>query len=99
MNALLAIKLNFFHSTIARMSEIVEVDSSGRIYLPAKIRRVLPWRRFLLRVEGDLIILIPFKPAIEKYYGIAGPAAYSSPEEIDEAVKHETQRILSEDIR
>ncbi len=77
------------------MVEVVEVDGSGRIYLPASIRRLFRERRFLVRVEEGRIILVPVKPAIEKYYGVAGPAAYTT----DEAVERETRRILREGVR
>ncbi len=71
------------------MNEVVEIDGSGRIYLPANIRRAIPTKKFLLRVEGERIVLIPLKPTVEKYYGIAKPAIYKNAEEIDQAVKHD----------
>jgi len=42
--------------------------------------------------------LIAPKPDIEKFYGIAGKPLYSTPEEIDEAVKHETEKIVRKDV-
>ena len=80
------------------MGEVVEMDGSGRIYLPAKIRRTLSARKFIVRLEGERIILIPLKPLIEKYYGIASPPAYKNAEEIDQAVKYETEKILRKDL-
>jgi len=81
------------------MVEVVEVDANGRIYLPASVRRTIPWRRFIVRVEGDRIVLTPVRPAVEKYYGVAGKPAYTTAEEIDEAVERETRRTLEEDLR
>ncbi len=75
----------------------VRIDSQGRIYLPAHIRNAVKHKRFRVVLEGDRIILIPIKPAIEKYYGIVKPR-YKTAKEIDEAVKHETEKILREDI-
>jgi len=75
----------------------VKMDAQGRIYLPANIRNAVKHRRFRVVLEDDKIILIPIKPAIEKYYGIVKPR-YKTAEEIDEAVKHETEEILREDI-
>lgn len=81
------------------MGVIAEVDGSGRIYLPASIRRAVQSRRFLVHLEGDRIVLIPLKPAIEKYYGVAKPATYTSAEEIDRAVELETGKAIREDLR
>ena len=78
--------------------EVVEIDGSGRLYIPASIRRRVPWRRFRIEVEGDRLILIPLKPAVDKYYGIAAPARFTSPEEIDDAAKVETEKLLRSDI-
>ena len=75
----------------------VRVDAQGRIYLPANIRNAIKHKRFRIVLEGEKIVLIPVKPAIEKYYGIAKPR-YKTAGEIDEAVKHETEKILREDI-
>lgn len=52
-----------------------------------------------MQVEGDRIVLTPVKPAVEKYYGIAGRAKYKTAQEIDEAVERETKRILEENLR
>jgi len=79
--------------------EVVEIDGSGRLYIPASIRRRLPWKRFKIEVEGDQLILIPAKPAVDKYYGIAAPARFTSPEEIDDAAAVETERLLRKDLR
>lgn len=79
--------------------EVVEIDGSGRLYIPASIRRRLPWKRFRIEVEGDRLILIPAKPAVDKYYGIAAPARFTSPEEIDDAAAVETERLLRKDLR
>jgi bifunctional DNA-binding transcriptional regulator/antitoxin component of YhaV-PrlF toxin-antitoxin module len=79
--------------------EVVEIDGSGRLYIPASIRRRVPWRRFRIEVEGDRLILTPVKPAVDKYYGIAAPAKLTSPEEIDDAVKIKTEKILEADLR
>jgi len=80
------------------MVEVVEIDAGGRIYLPASVRRAVPFKRFIVRVEGERIVLVPIKPAVEKYYGIAKPAAYNTAEEIDEAVIRETEGLLRKDI-
>ncbi|RLE78821.1 MAG: AbrB family transcriptional regulator [Thermoprotei archaeon] len=77
---------------------MVELDSHGRIYIPASIRRRLKYRKYRIITDGDTLILEPIKPAIEKYYGIAGKPKYTSPEKIDEAVKNETEKILRKDI-
>lgn len=79
--------------------EVVEIDGSGRLYIPVSIRRRVPWRRFRIEVEGDRLILTPVKPAVDKYYGIAAPAKLTSPEEIDDAVKIKTEKILEADLR
>ena len=79
--------------------EVVEIDGQGRIYLPASVRARIGQNRFRLVLEGERIVLIPIKPSIEKYYGIAGRPRYTTPEEIDEAVRDETERIAREDIR
>uniref|UniRef100_A0A7J3X4Q0 AbrB family transcriptional regulator n=1 Tax=Thermofilum pendens TaxID=2269 RepID=A0A7J3X4Q0_THEPE len=79
--------------------EVVEIDGSGRLYIPASIRRRVPWRRFRVEVEGDRLVLIPVKPAVDKYYGVAAPARLTTPEEIDDAVKAETEKLLRPDLR
>lgn len=84
---------------MACMVEVVEVDGNGRVYLPASVRRAVPWRRFAVLVEGDRIVLVPVRPAIERYYGVAGRPAYTAAREIDEAVERETRRVLQEDLR
>ncbi|MEM1509200.1 MAG: hypothetical protein QXY49_00650 [Thermofilaceae archaeon] len=81
------------------MVEIVEIDGSGRIYLPTSVRRLLQWKRFAVYVEGERIVLVPVKPVIERYYGIAKPSVYRTAREIDEAVERETKRVLEEDLR
>jgi len=80
------------------VSAIVELDAYGRIYIPASIRRRLKYRKYRVITDGEALILEPIKPAIEKYYGIAGKPKYTSPEEIDEAIKNETEKILKKDI-
>ena len=80
------------------MMEIVEIDSSGRLYIPASVRRRIPWRRFRIEVEGDRLVLIPVRPAVDKYYGIAAPTRFTSPEEIDDAATLETEKLLREDL-
>ena len=79
--------------------EVVEIDGSGRLYIPASIRRRVPWRRFRVEVEGDRLVLIPVKPAVDKYYGVAAPARLTTPEEIDDAVKAEAEKLLRADLR
>lgn len=78
--------------------EVVEIDSQGRIYLPSSIRSKLTHRRFRVIIEGENMLLIPIKPSVERYYGIAGRPKYDTAEEIDGAVRDETERILREDI-
>jgi AbrB family looped-hinge helix DNA binding protein len=53
--------------------EIVEIDSSGRIYIPAEIRRRIKAKRFKLRLVEDGILLEPIDD-IDIYYGRFGPA-------------------------
>jgi len=79
--------------------EVVEIDAQGRIYLPASVRARLRYTRFRVVVEGDSIVLVPLRPSLDKYYGVAGRARYRGPEEIDEAVRRETERALREDVR
>jgi len=81
------------------MSEVVEIDAQGRIYLPASIRASLQYTKFRVIVDGEKLVLIPFKPSIDKYYGIAGRPRYTRPEEIDEAVRRETEEALREEVR
>jgi bifunctional DNA-binding transcriptional regulator/antitoxin component of YhaV-PrlF toxin-antitoxin module len=78
---------------------IVEIDGSGRLYIPSDVRRRVPWRRFKIEVEADRIVLIPVKPAVDKYYGLVAPPMYTSPEEIDDAAKAETEKLFRKDIR
>jgi len=77
---------------------ITEIDDNRRIYLPASVRRAVPWKRFIVRAEGECIVLVPLKPAVDKYYGIAKSAVYTTAEEIDEAMIHETEKVLEEDM-
>ena len=81
------------------MSEVVEIDAQGRIYLPASIRSSLRYTKFRVIVDGEKLVLIPFKPSIDKYYGIAGRSRYTGPEEMDEAVRRETEEALREEVR
>ena len=83
---------------IFSMVEAVTMDGQGRIYLPASIRQKVKSDRFIVEVKGDTVILKPFRPSIEKFYGIAKPAKFVSAEEIDEAVKDETEKALRKDI-
>jgi len=78
--------------------EIVEIDSSGRLYIPASVRRKVPWRRFRIEVEGDRLVLIPVRPAVDKYYGVAAPARFTSPEEIDDAAALKTKKLFRKDL-
>jgi len=78
--------------------EIVEIDGSGRIYIPANVRRRVPWRRFKIEVEADRIVLIPVKPAVDKYYGLVAPPKFMSPEEIDYAAKTDTEKFFRKNI-
>jgi len=67
--------------------EIVEIDSSGRIYIPAEIRRRIKAKRFRLRLVEDGILLEPIDD-IDIYYGRFGPA---NVEEIERALKDAAQ--------
>jgi len=78
---------------------IVEIDGSGRLYIPSDVRRRVPSRRFKIEVEADRIVLIPVKPAVDKYYGLVAPPKYTSPEEIDDAAKAETENLFRKNIR
>lgn len=71
-----------------KMVDVVEIDDQGRIYMPARLRSKLRYTRFRVRLESGRLVLVPVKPAVEKHYGMAGPAKHTSPEEIDEAVAH-----------
>jgi bifunctional DNA-binding transcriptional regulator/antitoxin component of YhaV-PrlF toxin-antitoxin module len=73
--------------------EIVEVDGSGRIYLPAKIRRRIGARRFRLKIVEQGILLEPLDD-VDKYYGKFGPPRYQTLEEIEEALKDVSQMDL-----
>jgi AbrB family looped-hinge helix DNA binding protein len=70
--------------------EIVEIDSSGRIYIPAEIRRRIKAKRFKLRLVEDGILLEPIDD-VDVYYGKFGPARYSTVEEIERAVEDAAQ--------
>jgi AbrB family looped-hinge helix DNA binding protein len=67
--------------------EIVEIDSSGRIYIPAEIRRRIKAKRFKLRLVEDGILLEPIDD-IDIYYGKFGPA---NVEEIERALEDAAQ--------
>ncbi len=67
--------------------EIVEIDSSGRIYIPAKIRRRIKAKRFKLKLVKDGILLEPIDD-IDIYYGRFGPA---NVEEIERALEDAAQ--------
>ncbi len=75
--------------------EVVEIDDQGRFCLPPNIRSKLSYTKFRVVLEGDRVVLIPVKPNIEKYYGIAR-SKYGL--EVDEAVRHETEKILKKEI-
>ncbi|MEM2936262.1 MAG: transcriptional regulator [Candidatus Bathyarchaeia archaeon] len=75
------------------------MDGQGRIYLPASIRQKVKGDRFTVEVKGDTVILKAFRPSVEKFYGIARPAKLVSAEEIDEAVKDESEKAFRKDIR
>lgn len=70
--------------------EIVEIDGSGRIYLPADIRRRIGARRFKVRIVEGGILLEPVDD-VDKYYGRFGPPRYKTLEEIEEAVRDASQ--------
>jgi len=70
--------------------EVVEIDGSGRIYIPAEIRRRVKARRFRLRVVEGGILLEPIDD-VDVYYGKFGPARYSTVEEIEKAVEDVAQ--------
>ncbi len=80
------------------MDAVVEIDAQGRIYLPASVRSSLKYTRFRVIVEGEKIILTPLKPSIDKYYGVAGKSRYTRPEEIDEAIRRETEKALRKEV-
>lgn len=81
------------------MNESVTMDGQGRIYLPTSIRQRIKCNRFTVEISEDALILKPFRPSVEKFYGIAKPAKLVSAEEIDEAVRDETEKALRKDIR
>ena len=68
----------------------MEIDGSGRIYIPAEIRRRVKARRFRLRVVEGGILLEPIDD-VDVYYGKFGPARYSTVEEIEKAVEDVAQ--------
>jgi hypothetical protein len=70
--------------------EIVEIDGSGRIYLPAEVRRRVKARRFRLRIVESGILLEPIDD-VDVYYGRFGPARYSTVERIEEALEGAAQ--------
>lgn len=53
----------------------------------------------MVEVKGDAVILKPFRHSVGKFYGIAKPAKFVSAEEIDEAVKDESEKAVRKDIR
>jgi AbrB family looped-hinge helix DNA binding protein len=67
--------------------EIVEIDGSGRIYIPAEIRRRIKVKRFKLRLVEGGILLEPIDD-IDIYYGRFGPA---NVEEIERALEDTAQ--------
>jgi len=70
--------------------EIVEIDGSGRIYIPAEIRRRIKAKRFKLRLVEGGILLEPIDD-VDVYYGKFGPARYSTVEEIERALEDAAQ--------
>ncbi|MCX8137557.1 AbrB/MazE/SpoVT family DNA-binding domain-containing protein [Pyrobaculum aerophilum] len=70
--------------------EIVEVDGSGRIYLPAEIRKRIGARRFRVKIVDNGILLEPVDD-VDKYYGKFGPPRYKSLEDIEEAIRDVSQ--------
>jgi len=70
--------------------EIVEIDGTGRIYIPAEIRRRIKAKRFKLRLVEGGILLEPIDD-IDIYYGRFGPAKYSTVEEIERALEDAVQ--------
>ncbi|MEM2275849.1 MAG: transcriptional regulator [Thermoproteota archaeon] len=80
------------------MVETVTMDGQGRIYLPASIRQKVKSNHFIIEVKEDTVILKPFRPSVEKFYGIAKPAKLISAEEIDEAVKDEAEKALRKEV-
>jgi len=73
--------------------EIVEVDGSGRIYLPAEIRRRIRARRFRVKIVEEGILLEPLDD-VDKYYGKFGPPRYKTLEEIEDTLKDLSQMDL-----
>jgi len=67
--------------------EIVEIDGTGRIYIPAEIRRRIKAKRFKLRLVEGGILLEPIDD-IDIYYGRFGPA---NVEEIERALEDAVQ--------
>ncbi|MBO3800006.1 MAG: transcriptional regulator [Candidatus Brockarchaeota archaeon] len=80
------------------MEEFARMDGQGRIYLPASIRQKVKGDCFIVEVRGDVVILKPLHFPVEKFYGIARPAKLVSAEEIDEAVKYESEKAVRKDI-
>jgi bifunctional DNA-binding transcriptional regulator/antitoxin component of YhaV-PrlF toxin-antitoxin module len=70
--------------------EIVEIDGTGRIYIPTEIRRRIKAKRFKLRLVEGGILLEPIDD-IDIYYGRFGPAKYSTVEEIERALEDAAQ--------
>ena len=70
--------------------EIVEIDGTGRIYIPAETRRRIKAKRFKLRLVEGGILLEPIDD-IDIYYGRFGPAKYSTVEEIERALEDAAQ--------
>lgn len=70
--------------------EIVEIDGTGRIYIPAEIRKRIKAKRFKLRLVEGGILLEPIDD-IDIYYGRFGPAKYSTVEEIERALEDAVQ--------
>lgn len=70
--------------------DVVEIDRSGRIYLPADIRRRIGARRFRVKIVENGILLEPIDD-VDKYYGKFGPPRYKTIEEIEKALRDVSQ--------
>ena len=77
--------------------EIVEIDRNGRVYLPAPLRKKFGANSFYVEERGDEIVLIPVRKKIRKYYGIF-KGENLSPEEIDELIESETEKLLRDEL-
>lgn len=68
----------------------MEMDSNGRIYIPAHIRRRIRARRFKVEIVEGALLLRPVD-VVDEYYGKFGPPKLTTLDEIEAALKDAAQ--------